>query len=129
ELFSYKDTAPKPYYDRLAENLKLLEESGMILTPHSQMAALLTGEMPEAGLKKPEKECPAEEEQEKEPSCQEEVLTKRVITERDMAALKERKISRILVGEKTILTDLAREYASRYGITVRRSACLEKKGE
>ena len=119
ELFSYKDTAPKPYYDRLAENLKLLEESGMILTPHSQMAALLTGEMPEAGLKKPEKE----------PSCQEEVLTKKVITERDMAALKERKISRILVGEKTIFTDLAREYASRYGITVRRSACLEKKGE
>ena len=51
ELFSYKDTAPKPYYDRLAENLKLLEESGMILTPHSQMAALLTGEMPEAGLR------------------------------------------------------------------------------
>ena len=129
ELFSYKDTAPKPYYNRLAENLKLLEESGMILTPHSQMAALLTGEMPEAGLKKPEKECPAEEEQEKEPSCQEEVLTKRVITERDMAALKERKISRILVGEKTIFTDLAREYASRYGITVRRSDCLEKKGE
>lgn len=65
----------------------------------------------------------------KEPSCQEEVLTKRVITERDMAALKERKISRILVGEKTIFTDLAREYASRYGITVRRSDCLEKKGE
>lgn len=129
ELFSYKDTAPKPYYNRLAENLKLLEESGMILTPHSQMAALLTGEMPEAGLKKPKEECPAGEELEKEPSCQEEVLTKKVITERDMAALKERKISRILVGEKTIFTDLAREYASRYGITVRRSACLEKKGE
>ena len=80
ELFSYKDTAPKPYYNRLAENLKLLEESGMILTPHSQMAALLTGAMPEAGLEKPKQECPAGEEPEKEPSCQEEGLTKKVIT-------------------------------------------------
>lgn len=129
ELFKYKDTAPKPYYDRLAENLKLLEESGVILTPHSQMAALLTGETPETGFKKPEEECPAGEEPEREPSCQEEVLTKKVITERDMAALRERKITRVLVGEKTIFTDLAREYASRYGIAVRRCEYPEKKGE
>ena len=129
ELFRYRDTAPGPYYDRLLENLKLLEESGVVLTPHSRMAALLTGETTEEEGRRPGEDLPAEKEQEKEPSCQEEVLTKKVITERDMAALRERKITRILVGERAIFTDLAKEYASRYGIGIRRSACLEKKGE
>ena len=131
ELFAYKDTAPKAYFDRLAENLELLEKSGVILTPHSRMAALLTGTETEAGAEKGDRESPEQKKQDNTAPCQEEEMKKKkkVITERDMAAIKEKKISRILVGEKTIFTDLAREYASRYGISVRRDTCPEKKGE
>ena len=48
----------------------------------------------------------------------EETLTKRIITERDIAAVYDRDLAVVHVGPKSILTDLAREYAANRGVKV-----------
>ena len=41
------------------------------------------------------------------------VISKKVITERDLIAAKEQKVCCVVVDQKAILTDLAREYAGK----------------
>ena len=48
------------------------------------------------------------------------VLAKRIITERDIISLAQEKTERIIVGERAILTDLAKEYAVRNKIEISR---------
>ncbi len=45
-------------------------------------------------------------------------LTKKVVTEKDMAAAKANKAGTVCVAKKAILTDLAKEYANKYSLTI-----------
>lgn len=45
------------------------------------------------------------------------VLEKRVITQKDVRKVHEQHIEKVCVGEDTIITDLAREYAEEKGIS------------
>lgn len=137
ELYRYRETAPKPFYGSLEANLELLKSSGVTVVPFAAIPELLlreTGESTET-----EKSCcrkgsgcgPAEtadcgknQEQVKEAS-----LLKKIITERDMAALGNEKVQRVIVGEKAILTDLAKEYAARHKIVIRRQEISSGKKE
>lgn len=53
-------------------------------------------------------------------ACKEKQLTKRVVVERDMRAATEEGVTRIILGEKTIVTDVAKDYATRYKIELTR---------
>lgn len=81
-----------------------------------------------SGSGRPEKaavpEAPAEEAPVKEAA-----IVKKIITEKDMIALGNDKVQSVLVGERAILTDLAKEYAARHKITIRRRDISSEKRE
>ena len=48
---------------------------------------------------------------------------KRVLSERDMIMAHQGKVTRILVNGKTIVTDLAKDYAKKYHIVIEKVDC------
>lgn len=120
ELYRYRGTAPAGYFGRLEENLKFLEKNGVRIVP----AADLVQTVLDGGC---EKACCKEAEQKKEEKLLR--LDKKVVTERDLISAKEEKATCVLVGRKAILTDLAKDYAKRHGIELKREdACASGKG-
>lgn len=116
ELFKYRDKAPALYYRRLEENLKLLQQSGVVIASNNEIQSLILTGQP-AAAKEAANCCvaPAEAAPGKEI-----VISKRVITEKDVTAAHGEKATAIVVGPKAILTDLAREYANKRRITILR---------
>ena len=104
ELYEYRDTAPKAFYGRLEANLQMLKDSGLCpeepACSHAEAAADTDGdcaeELPEA------------------------VLDKKIITEKDMISLGNQRIKRVIIREKSILSDLAKEYAAKHKILIER---------
>ena len=111
ELFHYQQTAPPAYYRMLADKLTLLQASGVaICAPGTLEDAVLSG-------------APAPRKASGAAVCAvckagEARIDKRVVTEKDMAQVCGRDTGTVRVGKKTILTDLAREYAHAKHITV-----------
>lgn len=112
ELYRYAETAPKPYFDRLHAQLDLLLASGVVVCPSACLEEKIL-----AGKEHP---CTA--------SCSgastapkptgEIRFTKRVLTERDLSAVCNQSIATVRVDKKTIITDLAREYASARRVAI-----------
>lgn len=48
------------------------------------------------------------------------VLDKKIITEKDMISLGNQRIKRVIIREKSILSDLAKEYAAKHKILIER---------
>lgn len=120
ELYRYRDTAPAGYYSRLEENLKFLQQNGVTIVPLDQLEAVVLGEnVPEETEAAPKKE-ESTGEKEQPVSGSTLRLEKRIITERDVISAREGKAACILVGKKAILSDLAKEYAKKYGISIAR---------
>lgn len=120
ELYRYASTAPAVYYSVLEEKLKILTASGAVICPNGELEDTILGvELSRA----PEQKCPDHPDTAggtaKPPI--EQRLTKRVITERDLIACNEGKVTRVCIGEKAILTDLARELAKARGIEIVRA--------
>lgn len=138
ELYRYRETAPKPFYGSLEANLELLKSSGVLVVPFAAIPELIfreNGEEPEKHeqscgqtecARKPEKETGCEEATGK---VKEAALLKKIITERDMAALGNEKVQSVIVSEKAILTDLAKEYAARHKMSIRRQEISSGKKE
>jgi len=120
ELYRYTSTAPAVYYSMLEEKLKILTASGALICPGEELEDTILGvEMSRA----PEPEC---SDRQDAPTVtanppKEQRFAKRVVTERDLIACKEGKVTRICIGEKTILTDLARDLAKAHGIEIVRA--------
>lgn len=112
ELYRYRDTAPEGYYNRLAENLKFLENNGVTIVPDCELIQTILG-----GQTRNEESAKPEKAQKPEKIVH---LTKKVITERDMIAAREEQASCVTVEPKAILTDLAKEYGRRYHIKLER---------
>ena len=57
-----------------------------------------------------------------EAPCQtkEKTISKRVVTEKDLVAARGEGITCVCLGERTIVTDVAKEYATRFSITLKR---------
>lgn len=113
ELYRYANTAPKAFYQRLEENLQLLTDSGMVIAPHEHMADLILH-----GAGKEEKQ-----------ELKEAALDKKIITEKDMIALGNQRIKRVLIQEKAILSDLAKEYAKKHKMLIERREISSGKRE
>lgn len=112
EFFGYAETVPSAYYQMLLDKLELLKASGVVVCPAASLEdAILTGEVKAACAPVAPKAEPA-------PECREESISKRVITERDLAAVYDRGVTAIHVGKKSIVTDLAREYAAARGVSI-----------
>lgn len=123
DLYRCRETAPAAYYRRMEENLQLLLDSGVVIAPGNVLAdLLLNGEAPEI----PEKSAPV-----CEPVLPEKEYTlyKKVITEKDVTAAHGEKATAIVVPQRAILTDLAKEYARKRNIQIlRRDISISKRG-
>lgn len=120
ELFQYAETVPSAYYQMLLDKLTLLKESGVIICPAAGLEdAILSGEVKTAcapaAAEPPKQAAPAPEAKK---AGREETISKRIITERDIAAVYDRDLTAVHVGERSILTDLAREYAAARGVAI-----------
>lgn len=111
ELFKYKGVHT-PYYNRLLANLRILEESGVKIIPAKKLAAVL------CKGNETQPECAGKEVSEADSPGREIQICKRVITEKDIMAAHNEKANIIIVGERAIFTDLAKEYAGKQKISV-----------
>ena len=138
ELYRYANTAPKAFYQRLEENLQLLTDSGMVIAPHEHMADfILHGAGKEEKTQESKQECggslacePVKEAvKDLEPELKEAALDKKIITEKDMIVLGNQRVKRVLIQEKAILSDLAKEYAQKHKMLIERREISSGKRE
>lgn len=116
ELYKYKDTAPAVYYQRMEANLKVLTDSGVTVVENSQLSSVILKD----SAPSPQ---PAAVQETVQPAAhfdaiREFVITKKVVTERDMILAGEEKAGCVILNEKAILTDLAKDYAKKRGIAL-----------
>lgn len=107
ELLAYEETSP--YAKMMYEKLRRLIGYGATVCGCEELAGKLRGGAPAQTVCKADAPCPAGADFE----CK-----KRVVTEKDVICARAGKAPRMVVGAKTILTDLAREYAKTYGIEI-----------
>ncbi len=108
ELLTYKDTAPGPYYDHMLQYVALLKRSGVLICDTRKLYAVLCEECAgEAVCEIKPQNMPTERKK------QALHVTKRVLTERDIHEACTQQITEIQISEKTIVTDLARDYAKQ----------------
>ncbi|MEM1485476.1 hypothetical protein V6615_11445 [Oscillospiraceae bacterium PP1C4] len=111
ELFDYEQTAPAAYYSMMLEKVTLLEQSGVVLVSSDMLEDAMLGETvgctecKTAPCKKPVKEIH---------------ISKKVITEKDVIAAYADGATVLRVGSKSIITDLARDYAHERRIEIAR---------
>lgn len=105
ELYRFADTAPRAYYAKLLEKLAFLQQCGVTICPHGQLAAAVLSEdvpTPAPAAAEPTPCAPA--------SGREVAIEKRVISERDVRELVGRDVSAVRVTKRAIVTELAKEY-------------------
>ncbi len=123
ELFDYASTAPAVYYAMLEEKLRVLTASGVVICPKAELEDAVLQKSPAPNCSEPccaAPETKPEAKTETAPSGREQAITKRAITEQDLFALKKENITRVRICENAILTDLAKEFVSRNGMTILR---------
>ena len=112
ELFDYEKTAPAAYYAMMLEKVAFLEKSGVCFCPLSLLEETIAGTCCQ---KAPQASAAAR-------SVCEVCLAKKVITERDVKNAQTQGATVIAVAAKSLLTDLAKEYAHGHGIAIVRKA-------
>lgn len=104
ELFRYRQSAPAPYYHMLAEQLALLQACGLTVCALQALEqVILSGVVPVC--KPAAATCGVQR------GTGSASITKKIVTERDMESVCIRGTGTLHIGRKTILTDLARDYA------------------
>ncbi len=117
ELLSYQSTSNKAYFAMMKKQLTLLEDSGLVIL--NDCGGLLDI----IGDKKTTKVTSDKSYTESTSSCcVNEVISKRLITEQDIISAKKSGTDTITVSAKTIVTDLARDTASRNKIKIIRNS-------
>lgn len=114
ELYSYQDTAPHAYYAMMQQKLALLMESGLVICRMSDLENCILGSR---GGNTAETTC-IPYAQTAESTRVEYHLDKRVITERDIVQAYTVKANCIYIPAKSIVTDLAKDYARSQGISL-----------
>ena len=111
ELFRYAETAPAPYYAMLQQKLALLTDSGVCVVKADDVeSCVVSGKAP--------KPCPCAAEPAREDCRKEFRLNKRVITERDISEAAAAKAACVYIPCRSIVTDLAKEYAKARDISL-----------
>lgn len=128
EIFKYKESAPKLYYGMMMQKIEFLKNTGIEFGGSEQLINFIGSKECVA-----EKTCcsKTEEVQSKvvapeavepevvtpEASIKIIAVSKRVVTEHDVRIAYEQHADQICITERTIITDLAREYAEQRDIS------------
>lgn len=123
EILKYAETAPKALYNNIYKNLQILLDSGVELIEKENIKdALCKGiEIPAEAPKAAEPvKAPAKEESAPAPMAEDNdsvlVLTKRVVTERDIKEAAAKHYKKVQLPEKPVITYLAKDTAFELGI-------------
>ena len=121
ELYDYRKTAAKVYYKMFREKLGMLEQSGLIICCPDKIEDILVNGVPEAttcsrDAVKETATCTRPIEPKATDRTNSVLQNKHLITERDIVEACESGTTRILVGAKAIVTDLAKEYALNHNV-------------
>ena len=118
ELYRYKETAPAAYYNMMQQKLDLLVASGVVICAQASLEQVILGNaspVPAAAAPvcaaqpAPAATC-----------CEAKAvrLEKRVLTEKDLIEANMSGITEVHIGEKTIVTALAKDAAKDRGMTI-----------
>ena len=122
EILKYAETAPKALYNNIYKNLQILLDSGVELAPEENVKTALTDgiEVPAEVPAVPAPAAVKEEAPAPAPKAESDdsvlVLTKRVVTERDIKAAAAQHYTKIQLPEKPVITYLAKDTAFELGI-------------
>lgn len=111
DLYRYQESAPTAYFKMMQQKLDFLQEAGVVFCTRDDLEQLLTGTASISPKQRIEVESDSA-------SGREMVLSKRVLTQRDLTDAEEQGITRIRVGKKCIITALAKEAAAFRGISI-----------
>ena len=109
EIFKYRDIMSCAYYQLFDDKLALLKKAGLTICPASSIAEAILGAR---------QDCCDTTEAPEPKAAGIERIDKRLISERDIAAVCKRGLARVEVGSRAIVTDLAREYAASSGVEI-----------
>ena len=122
EILKYAETAPKALYNNIYKNLQILLDSGVELVEEENVKTALTDgiEVPAEVPATPAPVAAKEEAPAPAPKAESDdsvlVLTKRVVTERDIKAAAAQHYTKIQLPEKPVITYLAKDTAFELGI-------------
>ena len=122
EILKYAETAPKALYNNIYKNLQILLDSGVELIEEENVKTALTDgiEVPAEVPAVPAPAAVKEEAPAPAPKAESDdsvlVLTKRVVTERDIKAAAAQHYTKIQLPEKPVITYLAKDTAFELGI-------------
>lgn len=122
ELFQYEKTAPAVYYAHMRENLKVLEDSGVRVVSLKELPDCIGdgGSM--------QSSCQPVQPRSLQPDARtaeyvdRSMADKKLITEKDLARLPQG-VLKIQIGERALMTALAKDYAHNHRICVIRAGC------
>ena len=122
EILKYAETAPKALYNNIYKNLQILLDSGVELVEEENVKTALTDgiEVPAEVPATPAPAAVKEETPAPAPKAESAdsvlVLTKRVVTERDIKEAAAKHYKKIQLPEKPVITYLAKDTAFELGI-------------
>ncbi|QAT43771.1 hypothetical protein [Aminipila luticellarii] len=116
EIYQYRNTAPKLYYGLMMQKIEFLKSAGIRFCSRDQLESMILeneGTAERKSCEKPEEKLEAYGAY----TGNSIKFTKKIITERDLRAAYEQHAMQVFITKKTIITDLAREYAEQKGIS------------
>lgn len=112
ELYQYRETAPAAYYNMMQQKLDLLVASGVVICAQASLEQVILGNaspVPAAVAPVCAAAC-----------CEAKAvrIEKRVLTEKDLIEANMSGVTEVHIGEKTIVTALAKDAAKDRGMTI-----------
>ena len=126
ELYRYKETAPAAYYAMMQQKLDLLVASGVVICAQAGLEQAILGGAAQAAPQQPAAApavAPLAASSTPAPMAPQGEQTdvridKRVLTEKDLIEANMGGVTRVHIGEKTIVTALAKDAAKDRGMTL-----------
>lgn len=123
EIFRYQDKAPKAYYSMMINKVKFLQDCGINILETKQLKHILSKQT-EVGDKAKEQTHKVKTDSTCDKSIQ---LNKKVITEKDIERAHSEGAAVICISAKSIVSDLAKEFAKNRNIQFKRNEPLSEK--
>ena len=119
ELYQYKETAPAAYYNMMQQKLDLLVASGVVICARASLEQVILGsETPAPVPAAPVSAAPACAAPAACCEAKEVRIDKRVLTEKDLIEANMGGVTKVYIGEKTIIPARAKDAAKDRGMTI-----------
>lgn len=111
ELFNYRNTSPRIFYKMMESKLTLLADSGVVFCDLENLEQVICGRATAAAKGEPSIRTD-------QTPWKEITLSKRVVTEKDVIQASKEHVKTICIGTRSIITDLAKDYARDRGVDI-----------